>query len=98
MTTTRKKIITIETRQRIVIRYNSRPPQKIRCAFCNTEVETAAPELSAEIFGIGLAEIYQNIENGKLHFIEGETNAPQICLNSLKTYENQEIKKYETKN
>jgi len=91
MTTTRKKIITIETRQKTVIRFGSRPPKKIRCEFCAAEVETATPEQSAAIFDLGLREIYRNLENGKLHFIESKTEVPQICLNSLKSYKKQEI-------
>ena len=92
MTTTRKKIITIATRQRTVIRQTSR--RTFWCEFCDAEVLAATPEQSAAISDTGLREIYRSMENGKLHFIESETGVPQICLHSLKSYKKQEIKKY----
>ena len=94
--TTRKKIITIETRQRILIRQNLR--RAFWCKFCAAEVETLTPEQSAAIFDLDLREIYRNIENGRLHFIEAENRSPQICLNSLKNFKDAGEIKYGTKN
>lgn len=83
MTTIRKKIISIETWQRTVIRYSTNLTKKFYCQFCVANVETITLEQSAAIFNLSLHEIYQGIENGKLHFI---VNKNQICLNSLQSY------------
>ena len=83
--TKRKKVITIETRQRTVIRLNSRRTAKIRCEFCADEVEMLSPEEAAANFDFSLREIYRGIENGSLHFIEIKKDTLFICINSLKT-------------
>jgi hypothetical protein len=83
--TKRTKIITVETWQRTVIRQTSR--QTVWCEFCAANVEMITSEQVAIIFDISLDKIYQGIENGKLHFIEGENQTISICINSLKTYQ-----------
>jgi hypothetical protein len=82
--TKRTKIITVETRQRTVIRQTSR--QTVWCEFCTANVEMIAPEQAAVIFEFSLQRIYRGIEHGKLHFIEGENQTLSICVNSLKKY------------
>ena len=81
----RKKIITIETLKRTVIRQNSNYPQKIRCEFCQAEVETVTPEFAATILETSVREVYRRIEQDELHFIESRNNSLFICVNSLKT-------------
>ena len=86
MTVTKRKIIiTVETRQRTVIRQTSR--QTVWCEFCAANVEMILTEQAAIIFDISLHKIYQDIENGKLHFIKGENQTLSICVNSLKNYQ-----------
>jgi hypothetical protein len=86
MATGIKRVITIETRQRTVIRLNSRRTAKIRCEFCADEVEMLSPENAAANFDISLREIFRGIENGSLHFIEINKDTIFICVNSLKPY------------
>ena len=76
----RKKTITIETRQQIVIRPISNQTTIIRCEFCQAEVEMATPELAANILGIKLREVFRRIEQGELHFVETDDGEIQICI------------------
>jgi hypothetical protein len=82
MITNRKRIITIERRQRTVIR--SRPRRTFWCEFCGHEVETLSPEKIAETFGIASREIYRRIETGAIHFAENTNGSIFVCVNSLK--------------
>ena len=84
MTTIKRKIITIETRQRTVIRYTPRSIKKIWCEFCAAEVEMATPDEAVSRFGFRASEIYRRLAQGDLHFIEGENGLPDICVNSLR--------------
>lgn len=85
MTSTKlKKVITIESFQRTVIRQNFNQTQNLWCEFCQAEVEMTAPELAATILGVTVREIYRRIENGDLHFVEMETGEIFICVNPLK--------------
>jgi aerobic-type carbon monoxide dehydrogenase small subunit (CoxS/CutS family) len=79
----RKKVITIETFQRTVIRQAPNKTQILWCEFCQAEVEMTAPELAATILGVKVREIYRRIEQGKLHFFEMETGEVFICQRSL---------------
>lgn len=80
--TRRKRTITIETRQRTVIYQNSR--RTSWCKFCTAQAETVSSEQAAIIFDISLQKIYQDIENGRLHFVDSRNQPPGICVNSLK--------------
>ena len=80
--TRRKRVITIETRQRTVIYQN--PRRTKWCEFCAAQGETVSSEQAAIIFGISLQKIYQDIENGRLHFTESRNQLSGICVNSLK--------------
>ncbi len=84
MTIIRKKIITIETRHRTVIRQSGQ--KTFWCEFCETKVKATLPETAALIFGLALDEIYQGIENGQLHFAEIENQTPLICVNSIRGF------------
>jgi len=83
MTTTRKKIITVETRQKTVIRQSLR--RTFWCEFCAEQVECLSLVQIAEASGVFSHEVYSRIENGSLHFIEFKNDSLYICLNSLKT-------------
>jgi len=83
-TAKRKKVITIETFQRTVIRQNLTPTQNLWCEFCQAEVEMTTPELAATILDSRVREIYRRIEQGDLHFFETVTGEVFICKNSLK--------------
>ena len=79
----KKKIITIETLQRTVIRQNTNSVQKFWCEFCQTEVEMIVPESAAISLGITIREIFRRIERGEIHFFETDTGEVFICLNLL---------------
>lgn len=80
----RKKVITIETLQRTVIRQAPNKTQILWCEFCQAEVEMTTPELAANILGVRVREIYRRIEQGNLHFFESDAGEIFICCNSLK--------------
>lgn len=85
MTTAKqKKVITIETFERTVIRQTSNQIQNLWCEFCQAEVEMTTPELAANILGVTVREIYRRIEQGKLHFIEMKPSEVFICTNPHK--------------
>ncbi len=90
-TAKRKKVITIETFQRTVIRQNEHQPQILWCEFCQAEVEMTTPELAANILGVTVREIYRRLEQGDLHFFETEPGEVFICTNSLKPKQRGEI-------
>lgn len=77
-----KTVITIETRQRILIRRNRR---KIFawCERCAAETVMVLPVEAAKLRGISLRVIYRQIEDGDLHFTETENDELLICGNSL---------------
>jgi hypothetical protein len=79
----RKKIITIETLQRTVIRQNAPQTQNLWCEFCQAAVEMISPELAAKISGVNVREVYRQIEKGSVHFVETESGSVFICRNSL---------------
>ncbi|MEK7724358.1 MAG: hypothetical protein AAB336_08435 [Acidobacteriota bacterium] len=93
-TTKRKKVITIETFQRTVIRQTPNQTQILWCEFCRAEVEMAPPEFAATILGVKLREIYRRIERKEQHFFETETGEVFICVSPLQT-KSKGVKNYE---
>ena len=82
-TSKRKRVITIETRQRTVIRQDSRQTYKIWCEICGLEVEMTTPQQAAHLLQQSLREVFRRIEKGNLHFFETETGEVFICKSSL---------------
>jgi hypothetical protein len=80
--TKRKRVITIETWQRTVIRQSL--SETLWCEFCGAQVEMFTPEQAAIIFDLDFHKINQGIENGSLHFMKVENGSLFLCLNSLK--------------
>lgn len=76
----RKRVMTIETWQRTVIRQS--PRRIVWCEFCAAQVETLAPEQAA-LLDMDLNEIQRRIENGSLHFVETGNGNLLICRQSL---------------
>ena len=64
----KKTIITVETRQRIVL--TRRQTKTVRCEHCAAEVELLSPAQPAHISNIELQAIVQLIECGELQFIK----------------------------
>lgn len=82
-TAKRKKVITIETFQRTVIRQAPNKTQILWCEFCQAEVEMTTTELAAKILGVKVREIYRQLERGDLHYFETEAGEVFICKRSL---------------
>lgn len=80
----RKKVITIETREKTVIHQNSNQTQTLWCQFCQVAVEMIVPELAATFLRLKVREIYRRIEHGELHFFETEPGEVFICKSLLK--------------
>ncbi len=83
----RKKVITIETLQRTVIRQIPNHTQNLWCEFCQAEVEMIVPELAATILGVTVREVYRRVENGELYFVEFENGQVFICFHKNKKLE-----------
>jgi hypothetical protein len=88
MTKAQKKVITIETFERTVIRQIPNHTQTLWCEFCQAEIEMITPELAATILGVKVREIYRRIERGRFHFVENQYGLLVICLNSLEFNKN----------
>ena len=81
--TKRKRVITVETLERTVIRQSLRQTKSLWCEFCEAEVGMTTPEQMAVWLGTTPREIYRRIENGELHFIEMGTDEIFICCNQF---------------
>jgi hypothetical protein len=81
--TVTKRTITVETRQRTVIRQTARQTPTIRCEFCTADVEMTSPNQAASLLGITEREIFRRLEQGNLHFFETETGEVFICAHPL---------------
>jgi hypothetical protein len=83
-TTRRKRVITIETRQKTVIRQDSQHTYQRWCELCAAEVEMTTPKSAAHLLGVSQREIFRRIEQGSLHFVELETGEVFICAKPIK--------------
>jgi excisionase family DNA binding protein len=73
--------IRIETRRRLVIRRSS-VCQKSWCERCSAEVQMITPTEAAALMNVSSRSIYQWIEEGTVHFIEG-IGVMLVCVESL---------------
>jgi hypothetical protein len=76
------KVITIETHRRVLIR-SLREAFTARCDACGAESLMLTPEQASVIWGVTQREVFQQIEEGELHFIEAGKGAVFVCSNSL---------------
>jgi predicted DNA-binding transcriptional regulator AlpA len=81
----RKKVteITVETRQITIIRRRQKTVC-VWCAACAEEVEMVTPEQVAEVTGLSMRAIYQQVEQGRFHFIETAEGQMRLGLNSVR--------------
>lgn len=77
----KKSVITIETWQKTVIRYDLRP--EVWCEHCAATVERISLEQSAHILQTSERAIIRRIETGEVHFTETPEGKLLICGNSL---------------
>ena len=78
----RQKVITIETHQQTLIRSNGKT-LVAWCDACGTETLMLMPEQAATIYGTTMREMFRQIENGELHFMETTKGELFVCSNSL---------------
>jgi len=78
----RRREITVETTQQIVI---SNPQDVVVawCQGCADHVGMVTTEQAAVISGVTSRSIYQSVESGELHFTETSEGLLLICVNSL---------------
>lgn len=80
--TKKKTEINIETREVWTIRH-LQPAQQSWCFLCDAQVELITPEQASFITGFGLRQIFRQIEQAQVHFLESPTGGVLICLSSL---------------
>jgi hypothetical protein len=78
----KKTKITIETRERWIFHRPQRAPYGW-CAACEAQVEMATPEEAALVTGATLRQIFRQIEQAQLHFVETPQGGVLLCLPSL---------------
>jgi hypothetical protein len=76
------KVITIETRQQILIR-SRRQTLVAWCEACSMNTLMIVPEQAAAICRITERQVFRQIENGELHFIETPNGKLFVCSNSF---------------
>jgi excisionase family DNA binding protein len=80
---TRKTTTTIEIHEVYVVR-QPQPSAPLVCPECATGVASmVTPEEAARLAQISKRHLYRLLENGKLHYLEGEGDSLLICLHSL---------------
>lgn len=83
--TAKKTEIRIETREIWTIR-RAQPIRQVRqgwCLSCGAQVELITPEEAALVTSLGLREIFRQIEQAQVHFLETTAGEVLICLPSL---------------
>jgi hypothetical protein len=81
-----RKVITLELHRKVLIRSRRKSLVASLVAWCETcgmETLMLIPEQAAVVSGATQREIFRQIENGELHFIEANEGALFICSNSL---------------
>jgi len=83
MASKKRTTVTIQTRQRTVVR--RRGGQKVAwCEQCRAEVLMLTPEEAATLARTTARAIFHRVEAGELHFLETEDGALLVCW-SLRT-------------
>jgi hypothetical protein len=80
----KKKItaITIETKRLMTIRSGRRKTLRGWCGPCHANRHLLTVEYAAFLSCLSLRQVFQHIENGRLHFSESSAG-PRVCLDSL---------------
>jgi hypothetical protein len=76
------KIITIETHRQIWIQ-SRRKTLVAWCGACRAETLMLMPEQAAIVYRTTQREIFRQIENGELHFVETKNGALFVCRKAL---------------
>jgi hypothetical protein len=78
----KKREITVETTQQIVISASSDHPVT-RCRICAGQAGMVTTEQAAVMIGVSSRAIYQSVESGQLHFAETSEGQGLVCVQSL---------------
>jgi hypothetical protein len=81
MTRITRTSITIQT-ERLLVMGNNRSLYSL-CAECGDEVCMVTVDQASSLTGARSRDIYRDIEDGKIHFIETAKGSLLICFNSL---------------
>ena len=84
MTTRTRTLITIQTRQAIVVR-PLRDFFQAWCEQCLEVVLALTPESTTGLLRIPIGTLHELVDGGKLHAVEVGAVSPLICCNSLST-------------
>lgn len=93
----KQKVITIETHQQTLIRFRGKT-FVAWCDVCAAETLMLTPEQAAHIYNTTQRDIFRQIENGELHFIETAKGKLLICSNSFENKTNSMRKHKEATN
>lgn len=83
MRKTRKRTITTEKREILIIRKLSRPSREAFCPQCDRIVLMLDPEEAGLMVRTSTRAIYRLIESALIHFQDTPNGSLRICLDSL---------------
>ena len=78
----RKTEITIQTREVVIVR-QAASSKRQWCPRCRAERSFVLPEHAARIAAVTVRTIFRRVEEGRVHFHEGDDGQIRICLDSI---------------
>jgi hypothetical protein len=84
-----KTFITLETRQKTVIHYRRRIASGW-CGRCGANVLALLPEEAADLRGTSRQKVFDEIEEGSLHFSRSTPQGMLVCCGPISTKEENE--------
>lgn len=83
--TAKKTEITIETHETWIIRRTQPAPQAPQgwCSRCDAQATLLTPEDAARLTGSSLRQLFRQIEQAQIHFLETPEGNVWLCLPSL---------------
>jgi hypothetical protein len=80
----KRRRITYEIEQHLVVKRSTRQQAKLFCSFCGTDTEMLTMDQAISIAGGNGQTILSWIQLGRLHLLEIENESPLICCYSFK--------------
>ena len=80
MTNRKRTIVTIETRQRTVVR-RSKGQTVAWCERCGSEMLMLKPEDVAAFVRLTAGDFFSRVEAGEIHFLQTDSGALLVCRN-----------------